>query len=95
MQPEHSTELHTLLKLTWLLATIANRRPFTPEDEDIPPKVTFSPGIADRGQWGCSVSINFAKEGEGRGESLHMGNVNSCLQYVRDELKARLGLGYP
>ena len=25
MQPEHSTELHTLLKLTWLLVMIANR----------------------------------------------------------------------
>lgn len=46
-------DLESFLRSVWLLATLLHGSPIT--DTDHAPEVTFRPGIADRGTWGCSV----------------------------------------
>jgi hypothetical protein len=82
--------LETLLRATWLLANLVNRN-LTAEDG---PVVRFTPGIADRGAWGCTVDIDFTAEGKGLRKSSFHGTIDSCLQHVNKEIDARLGTGY-
>lgn len=86
-------QIDELLRMTWLLAVLANRGPI--EDAEDAPKVVFSPGIADYGQWGCAVHIQFKKEGRGQHESHIYGDVGTCLANVKGQVRDRLGKSVP
>lgn len=84
-----SDRLEDLLRATWLLANLINDGEVT--DAEHGPTVRFSPGIADRGTWGCCVDI--VKKGNGGTLSIH-GTIESCLLEVNKRIDERLGGGY-
>jgi len=87
-------QLTELMRLSWSLAVIINGGRIDSVEGEWPVEITFRPAIADYGTWSCKLSIDFTKEGRGRGSSLHSGTVSSMLDLVRKELSERLGDGY-
>lgn len=85
-------QLRELMRLSWILANLVNGGRVS--DSKFCPEIRFSPGVADLGTWGCSVTIDYTNEGKGRGQSTVYGTIESCTSDIRKELRDRLGSGY-
>jgi len=88
MGPNVGDGLEDLLRATWLLANLVNGGAVT--DAEHGPTVRFSPGIADKGTWGCCVDIRMSDAGC---SSIH-GTIESCLAEINKRIDDHLGGGY-
>lgn len=95
MQLNQSDLLWELQRLTWILANLV--KPVT--EAEMAPKITLSPGVADRGAWGCAVHINLdpnwvPREGSREPPHSKYGTIGDCVAWCRREIQERLGAGY-
>ena len=89
--PYVGNKLPELLKAVWILANLITTKDREFNAAHDTPKVIFSPGIADRGTWGCCVEIVM---NEGGLHSAWHGTIESNLQKVNERISELLGNGY-